>query len=144
MRDTNAARWTPTTSICELTSNYRTCRVGCDIAEVRTSVEDARCHTVSRVKSQSTADEQAVSDLLDREWDPIGVYEGPPAEQGLPGEYATYAPGILETLRSGGGKSDVMAQMRAARQRMSLEAITWLDERAADVIVNWWNIRRSS
>jgi hypothetical protein len=37
-----------------------------------------------------------------------------------------------------------MAQMRAARERMSLEAITWLDERAADVIVNWWNIRRTS
>jgi hypothetical protein len=95
------------------------------------------------VKSQSTADEQAVSDLLDREWDPIGVYEGPPAEQGPPGEYATYAPGILETLRSGGGKSDVMGQMRAARQRMSLEAITWLDERAAEVIVSWWNFRRT-
>ena len=99
---------------------------------------------MSGVKSQSTADEQAVSDLLDHKWDPIGVYVGPPAEQGPPGEYATYAPGILETLRSGGAKSDVMAQMRAARERMSLEAITWLDERAADVIVNWWNIRRTS
>lgn len=99
---------------------------------------------MSRVKSQSTEDEQAVSDLLDREWDPIGVYEGPPAEQGPPGEYVAYAPGILETLRSGGGKSDVMGQMRAARQRMSLEAITWLDERAADEIVSWWNIRRTS
>src|ERR1035437_8655361 len=26
MRDTNPARWTSTTSICWLTSNYRTCR----------------------------------------------------------------------------------------------------------------------
>jgi hypothetical protein len=112
--------------------------------EIHTYVEDTRCHTVSRVKGQSTADEQAESDLLDREWDPIGVYDGPPAEQGLPGEYATYAPGILETLRSGGGKSDVMGQMRTARQRMSLEDITWLDERAAEVMVRWWNIRRTS
>jgi len=28
MRDTNPARWTSTTSICWLTSNYRTCHVG--------------------------------------------------------------------------------------------------------------------
>ena len=100
--------------------------------------------TVSRVTSKSTVNEQAVSDLLDREWDPIGVYEGPAEEQAPPGEYATYAPGVLETLRSGGGKSGVMDQMRSARERMSLDAITWLDERAADVIVNWWTIRRTS
>jgi hypothetical protein len=37
-----------------------------------------------------------------------------------------------------------MDQMGSARERMSLEAVTWLDERAADVIVNWWKIRRTS
>ena len=91
---------------------------------------------MSRVKSQSTTDEQAVSDLVDSEWDPIGVYEEPARQQARPGEFATYAPGILVALRSGGGKSNVMDQMRSAPERMSLEAISWLDEPAADVIVN--------
>jgi hypothetical protein len=33
-------------------------------------------------------DLQAVNDLLDRTWDPIGVYEGPPEAHFPPGEYS--------------------------------------------------------
>ena len=56
-----------------------------------------------RMGPYSRVDAQALSDLLDREWDPIGVYRGPVHDHAPPGEYDTYAGWIYRDLRSGGG-----------------------------------------
>jgi hypothetical protein len=80
-------------------------------------------------------DLQAISDLLDQKWDPIGVYEGPRDERFPPGEYISYAGWIFQSLRKGGGKADVVELMRQAREYMGLGAAEALDDLVADAIV---------
>jgi hypothetical protein len=54
----------------------------------RMAVEQERGKWAARDSSNAVDEEQrVVSDLLDREWDPIGVYEGPPEDHAPPGEY---------------------------------------------------------
>jgi hypothetical protein len=89
-------------------------------------------------------DLQAISDLLDQKWDPVGVYEGPRDEQFPPGEYTQYAGWIFQALRKGGGKADVVEFMRQARQSMGLgSAEETLDDLVADAIVEWWRTRQT-
>jgi hypothetical protein len=92
----------------------------------------------------SKGDAQDLSDVLDQVWDPIGVYQGPPDEQAPPGEYGTYAGWIYRDLESGGGKSDVLRHMKAAREAMGLKDVSGEDHRAADLIVEWWQGRAPS
>jgi hypothetical protein len=42
--------------------------------------------------------QREASELLDRAWDPIGVYQGSRDEQAPPGEYDTYAGWIVNAL----------------------------------------------
>lgn len=58
-----------------------------------------------------------VSELLDREWDPIGVYRLPTEAQPGPGEYDTYAGWITKALLAGGGVGQ-RAGLPAARAQM--------------------------
>jgi hypothetical protein len=52
---------------------------------------------------QVRIEQREASELLDREWDPIGVYQRAGDEQASPGEYDTYAGWIVNALRTGGG-----------------------------------------
>jgi hypothetical protein len=88
-------------------------------------------------------DLQAISDLLDEKWDPIGVYEGPPGEQFPRGEYTSYAGWIFQSLRKGGEKDDVVELMRQAREYMGLGPAEALDDLVADAIVEWWRTRQT-
>jgi hypothetical protein len=58
---------------------------------------------------------QGLSDLLDDEWDPIGVYAGPADEHAPPRECGTNASGMYRDLQSGGGKSGLLLHMKRAR-----------------------------
>jgi hypothetical protein len=82
-------------------------------------------------------DHRAISEMLDREWDPIGVYEGAGDEQAPPGEYLSYAGWILESVRSGGGRGEIRAIMHRALVNMEIGAST-TEERAARLILEWW------
>jgi hypothetical protein len=75
--------------------------------------------------------------MLDREWDPIGVYEGAGDEQAPPGEYLSYAGWILESVRSGGGRGEIRAIMHRALVNMEIGA-SITEERAARLILEWW------
>lgn len=82
-----------------------------------------------------------VSGLLDREWDPIGVYRLQPEEQPSPGEYQTYAGWVAKALLSGGGASEVLACLQRGRKWMGLEAPSTADESTARLIVEQWHSR---
>jgi hypothetical protein len=82
-----------------------------------------------------------VSQLLDREWDPIGVYRLPTKDPPSPGEYDTYAGWITKALLSGGGLDEVLSCLQRGRRRMGLEAPTEADEPTARLIVERWRSR---
>lgn len=84
-----------------------------------------------------------VSELLDREWDPIGAYSLRPEEQPSPGEYETYAGWVTKALLSGGGVGEVVACLQRGREWMGLEAPITADEPTARLIVEQWNSRAS-
>ena len=63
-------------------------------------------------------EQREASELLDREWDPIGVYQGSADEQAPPGEYDTYAGWIVNALQAGGGKPEILRLMQSAREAM--------------------------
>jgi len=82
-----------------------------------------------------------VSDVLDREWDPIGVYRLPTEDQPNPGEYDTYAGWITKALLSGGGVGEVLRCLQRGRRWMGLEAPAHIDEPTARLIVERWGGR---
>jgi hypothetical protein len=88
-------------------------------------------------------EQREASQLLDREWDPIGAYQGSADEQGPPGEYDTYAGWIVNALRAGGGKAEILRLMKSAREAMGLGETTLLDDQAADELLRWWEQRPS-
>jgi hypothetical protein len=92
---------------------------------------------------QVRIEQREASELLDREWDPIGVYQRAGDEQAPPGEYDTYAGWIVNALRTGGGKPEVLRLMESAREAMGLGETTRLDDRAADKLLRWWEQRTS-
>ena len=89
----------------------------------------------------------AVSDFLDQDWDPIGVYGDVFGAADAPsGEYATYAPMILADLRSGADRDDVLRHLRQAREGMGLEDAPdrGRDVDVAGALVSWWVHRLES
>lgn len=83
-----------------------------------------------------------VSRLLERWWDPIGVYRGPVEQQAPRGEYDNYAGWIVDGLRAGGDRDVILAEMRVAREWMGLHEAAARDEQAAVAILEWWQTRR--
>ena len=82
--------------------------------------------------------ERFVSEVLDREWDPIGVYDLAEEDQPSPGEYETYARWVTEALLSGGGIDDVVTYLQRGRRWMGVEAPAGADEPTARLIVEQW------
>lgn len=82
-----------------------------------------------------------VSELLDREWDPIGVYKLPREKQPSPDEYETYAGWVAKALLSGGGVEEVVTCLQRGRQWMGLQAPAKADEPTARLIVDQWHRR---
>lgn len=80
--------------------------------------------------------QRAVADLLDREWDPIGVYEDD--ERPVPGEYESYAWEVLGHLRHGDTESEVAALLAAIKRRMMNLGPGPEDARAARALVTWY------
>jgi hypothetical protein len=95
-----------------------------------------------RVDDQhSKRDLQDVSDVLDRLWDPIGVYEGPQDSQAPPGEYETYAPAVLRQLRGGIRVEALAAYFRTIEEtRMGLRP-SGMEQRAAEDVIQWFEAR---
>lgn len=77
-----------------------------------------------------------VADLLDREWDPIGVYAGD--DSPVSGEYETYAWEVLGHLRHGDNETEVASLLVAIKRRtMDLDSGPE-DARAAIALVQWF------
>ena len=92
---------------------------------------------------------RALSELLEREWDPIGLYdgsldEGSPDAPWPPGEYDMYAGWLFASLQRGGGKPEVLRLMSEAREAMGIGDPREHDDHAADALLAWWNARQTS
>ena len=83
-------------------------------------------------------DQRLVSDLLDREWDPIGVYEGPPEDQAPPGEYLTYAGWIVSALRSGHDRAEIEDVLHRALVNMGIGSSPDKTRRTVGLVLEWW------
>lgn len=92
-------------------------------------------------KRQAQDQQRAVADLLDREWDPIGVYEED--ESPGPGEYESYAWEVLGHLRHGDTESEVAALLAAIKRRMMGLGPGPEDARAARALVAWFQATRA-
>ncbi len=97
--------------------------------------------TVDAVPGSQRDDERAVSDFLDRKWDPIGIYDG--SDDAPPGEYASYAPVILHDLYAGVSADDLLRHLRHARSLMGLEEAPDLgrDRDVVRALLEWWATR---
>ena len=89
------------------------------------------------------ADRSALETILERLWDPIGVYQDPSGDPCPPGEYDTYAGWIIGHLNEGGDRSSVLADMVRAREHMGVASST-RDDEAADAVLDWWQGRGTS
>lgn len=98
------------------------------------------------MSSYSDEDHRAVSELLEREWDPIPLYDGTLDEPWPPGEYDKYASRLLDALLKGADKPAVLHIMIHARQGMGYDDPRSHDgdERAADALLTWWRARETS
>lgn len=95
----------------------------------------------SDAERQSLEDQQrAVAHLLDREWDPIGVYDGD--ERPAPGEYESYAWEVLGHLRHGDSETELSALLAAIKRRMMDLGPGPEDARAARALVEWFHANR--
>lgn len=94
--------------------------------------------TVDAVTGSQAEQERVVNDFLDREWDPIGVYDGP--EGPPPGEYSSYAPTVLSDLQNGADADQIFRHLRQFRSRMGLAAASdrRRDRDVAQALVDWW------
>jgi hypothetical protein len=79
---------------------------------------------------------------LDREWDPIGVYRGPPEDQAPPGEYLACAGWIVAALRSGGGRPEIEDALHQALVDMGIGTSPDKTRRAVGLVLRWWDARR--
>lgn len=85
-------------------------------------------------------DHGAISDLLDREWDPIGVYEGPPEDQAPPGEYLDYAGWIVKALQSGVG-APRSRKLCTRPINMGIGSSPEKSRRTVELVLEWWRAR---
>ena len=97
------------------------------------------------MSSYSKEDHRAVSEFLEREWDPITLYGGTLDEPWPPGEYDAYASRLLSPL-NGADKPAVLSIMIRARQDMGMDDPRGHDDddRAADALLTWWQARETS
>lgn len=82
--------------------------------------------------------EALIGDVLENTWDPIGVYTGPFELRPPEGEYDTYVGWIADRLHAGGGRTEILAELRRAREWMGLEHATRGDEEATQRILERW------
>lgn len=80
--------------------------------------------------------QQAVANLLDSEWDPIGVYLDD--ERPVPGEYEPFAWEVLAHLRRGDSETDIAALLTTIRARDIGLGPGPQDARAARALVEWY------
>jgi hypothetical protein len=95
------------------------------------------------MQKKVSADTSALETILERLWDPIGVYQDSSGAPCPPGEYDTYTGWIIGHLYEGGDRSSVLADMVRARENMGL-ASSSRDDEAADAILDWWQSRATS
>ena len=95
------------------------------------------------MQKEVSADTSALEVLLERLWDPIGVYQDSSDDPCPPGEYDTYAGWIIGHLYEGGDRSSILADMAQARVNMGL-ANSSRDDAAADAILDWRQKRATS
>jgi hypothetical protein len=95
------------------------------------------------MQKKVSADTSDLETILERLWDPIGVYQDSSGDPCPPGEYDTYAGWIIGHLTEGGDRSSVLADMVRAREHMGL-ASSSRDDEAADAILHWWQGRATS
>ena len=95
------------------------------------------------MQKRVSADTSALETILERLWDPIGVYQDSGDDPCPPGEYDTYAGWIIGHLNEGGDRNSVLADMVRARENMGL-ASSSRDDEAADAILDWWQNRATS
>jgi hypothetical protein len=95
------------------------------------------------MQKKVSADTSALETILERLWDPIGVYQDSSGASCPPGEYDTYTGWIIGHLYEGGDRSSVLADMVRARENMGL-ASSSRDDEAADAILDWWQSRATS
>ena len=96
------------------------------------------------MSSYSEEDHRAVSEFLEREWDPITLYDGTLDEPWPPGEYDLYASRLLGLLLKGADKPVVLQFMSRARKSVGLDDPQGHDDRAADALLTWWHARETS
>jgi hypothetical protein len=87
--------------------NALSCRRACGCSN-RSRVR----RTVTFVAGEWASAEAELSSLLDREWDPIGVYAGTEADRPPPGEYASYVRPLLHSMRRRDSAEAVAAYLR--------------------------------
>lgn len=85
-----------------------------------------------------TRTQRLISELLDREWDPIRAYQDPEEEQPPAGEYDTYAGWVTKALYSGGGVEEIVQCLQRGREWMGL-APAARDESVALLILEHWH-----
>jgi hypothetical protein len=86
------------------------------------------------MQKKVSAETWALGTILERLWDPIGVYQDETDDPCPPGEYDTYAGWIIGHLREGGDKRSILADMARARENMGLASSSG-DDHAADAVL---------
>jgi hypothetical protein len=92
----------------------------------------------------SDKDLQDLSDLLDRVWDPIGVYQGPDDGWAPAGEYGSYAPAVLQQLHVGVSTTGLARYFRTIEETQMGLRPSGMERRTAEDVVDWFNSRRRS
>ena len=96
------------------------------------------------MQKKVSADTSALGTILERLWDPSGVYHDLTDDPWPSGEYDTYAGWIIGDLYEGGDKSSILADMLHAREQMGIAGLHSGDDEAADQILEWWRSRETS
>jgi len=93
-----------------------------------------------RSKKQMVRSEMSAIKGMLRQWDPIGVSSGTPAENDLCfSEYDNYAPQILSRLRAGCTQDDLVSYLAQVRTEfMGLSPNPVRDTETSVEIIRWW------
>jgi hypothetical protein len=92
-------------------------------------------------RTYSEQDLQDVSDLLDRVWDPIGVYQGPEDGWAPPGEYVIDAPAVLQQCNDETRVGALAAYFRTIEQTNMGLRLSGMEQRTAEDVVQWFETR---
>jgi hypothetical protein len=87
-------------------------------------------------RQELTHQQRAVAQLLDAQWDPMGVYED--ARGPIAGEYEAYAWRVLKQLREGASGTEIAELLAEIRVR-DMELLPGPeDARAAQALADWY------